>query len=474
MIRRPTGRTSLNESLLVNRHAKLTTGPVGRSLIRLTLPMVMGLFGMVAFNVVDTYFVAQLGTRQLAAMSFTFPVVMFVGGIALGLGVGAASVISRAIGEGDTQKVRRLTTHGLVLSIFIVVLFVTAGLFSIDPLFRLLGATPGVLPLIREYMTIWYVGMVFVVVPMVGNNAIRAAGDAKYPGFMMVVGASINVILDPLLIFGLLGFPRLELRGAALATVFARATTLLGTLAILHFRERMLDFSSAALRHMCDSCKRILFIAVPAAGTRILTPLSMAVITRLAAGYGPGAVAAVGTGTRVQAFALLVVAALCSILVPFIGQNSGAGRTDRAELARHWANRFSFVWGLFCLVVFLVVARGVARLFSDDPQVVRNIVLYLSIVPIGFGLQGISMVISAALNAVNRPLSAAALNLVRMFALYVPLTFVGSRWFAMEGLFGGVALANVLAGIISLLWMRRICKKQDFRTTSPELLNDRI
>jgi Na+-driven multidrug efflux pump len=147
--------------------ARLIEGPVGRRLFFLTVPMVGGIFAITTFNLVDTFFVAQLGTDELAAMGFIFPVVMFVQSIALGLGIGTASVVSRAIGEGDHRKVRRLTTDSLILAVLLVVVFVTVGLLTINPLFTLMGATPEILPLIREYMTIWYVGMIFVTVPMV-------------------------------------------------------------------------------------------------------------------------------------------------------------------------------------------------------------------------------------------------------------------------------------------------------------------
>lgn len=425
--------------------------------------MVVGLFAIVAFNLVDTFFVAQLGTRHLAAMSFTFPVVMLVVSVALGLGTGAAVVIAGAIGEGDAHRVRRLTTHALVLSVLIVALLVTVGLFTIDPLFTLMGATPDILPLVREYMTIWYLGMIFVVVPMVGNNAIRATGDMKYPSAIMVTAGVVNAVLDPFLIFGWAGLPRMGLAGAALATVFARALTFIASLAILHFREKMLDFSLWRLRSILDSSRRILYIALPTAATRVLTPLAMGVITRIAAGFGPVAVAAVGAGTRVQAFALIVIGSLSAVLVPFIGQNWGAGKFERVRLARTYANRFSLGWGVFCVAALLLSAGAIARIFSDEPDVIGNITLYLWIVPLGYGLQGVCLLTGAALNAINRPLSGALLNLVRMFALHVPLAYIGSRFFGLTGLFGGMALASVIAGAAAVPWFRLIHDRERSR-----------
>jgi putative MATE family efflux protein len=206
--------------------AVLVEGPVGRMLINLTAPMILGIVSIVAFNLVDTFFVGQLGIPELAALSYTFPVVLVLGSLAIGLGTGASAVISRAIGEGNEHKVKRLTTDSLILAVLIVAAFAILGLFTIDRVFTMLGAPPNILPLIREYMRIWYIGSICVVVPMVGNSAIRAAGDTRTPGIIMMIAAVVNCIFDPLLIFGIGPFPRLEIAGAAIATVIARTTTL--------------------------------------------------------------------------------------------------------------------------------------------------------------------------------------------------------------------------------------------------------
>ena len=179
--------------------ARLIEGSVGRLLVRLTVPMILGIVSMVAFNLADTFFVSRLGSTALAALSFTFPVVLVINSIALGMGIGASAVISRAIGEGNEDRVRRLTTDSLSLSLIIVFVFVIIGQLTLDPLFRILGATRELVPLITQYMRIWYWGMIFVVVPMVGNNAIRAGGDTKTPGFIMGAVAGLNFLIDPML-----------------------------------------------------------------------------------------------------------------------------------------------------------------------------------------------------------------------------------------------------------------------------------
>ncbi len=181
---------------------KLTEGKIFLQLFELTLPMVWGVFSVFAFSLADTYFVAQLGTNELAAMSFTFPVVAVLASVAMGLGVGTSSVIARVIGEGNRQKVQRLTTDSLLLSLLIVIILAFGGLATINPLFTALGAQQELLPLIGDYMKIWYLGMVFLVVPLVGNSAIRASGNTVVPSLIMTFAAATNTLLDPLLIFG--------------------------------------------------------------------------------------------------------------------------------------------------------------------------------------------------------------------------------------------------------------------------------
>jgi putative MATE family efflux protein len=422
---------------------------------------------MVVFNLVDTAFVGRLGTQELAAISFTFPVVLVVNSLAGGLGVGASAVISRAIGKGDRYRVQRLTTDSLALAVMVVALFSLIGLATIDPLFRLLGATPDVLPLIRQYMTLWYIGVVFVVIPMVGNAAIRATGDTKTPAVIMMVAAGINLALDPLLIFGLGVFPGLGLAGAAMATVVARAVTLMASLWVLVRRERMIIWSRPKFTEVLTSWKQVLYIGLPAAGTNVLVPISAGIITGMVAAYGPEAVAALGVGTRIESLGLGVIMALASVLTPFVGQNWGAGRLDRVRLSVSYAQRFALLWGAILFLILVAFGRAVALVFNDDAIVVATLVDYLRVVPLSYGLLGVLMLATAALNALNRPLQSAVLTVLRLFVLHIPLALVGSALFGLQGIFVAAAVANSLAGVAALFWLRGILTNGNLRRQVP-------
>ena len=444
----------------------LVDGPIGKLLFTLTIPMFLGLAGIITFNLVDTFFVGQLGAMELAALSFTFPVVMVIGSLALGLGSGASAVISRAIGEEDIHRVRRLTTDSLILSVLLVGTFIVIGFLTIDPLFKALGATPDILPLIKQYMVIWYPGMVFVVVPMVGNNAIRATGDMKTPGLIMLLAAVANAIMDPLLIFGLGPFPRLELAGAAIATVIARAITLAVAIWILGRRDKMIALKIVPLKTIYESWKSILYIGLPTAGTRIIIPFSIGVITRLLASYGPEAVAGFGVAMRIEFVSMTVVIALATVVGPFVGQNLGAGRFDRVRICLKYSKWFSIGWGAGILLIFSLSAKWFAPLFSDNPGVVSTTVLYLMIVPACYGLQGILQLSATALNVLQKPLHAAALMILQMFVLYIPLAYAGSQIFGMPGMFAGIVIAYFLGGTASHIVLGRVLAAEERILTS--------
>ena len=422
----------------------------------LTVPMIWGIFAIVVFNLVDTYFAGKLGTLELAAISFTFPVVMIVGSIALGLGIGASSAISRAVGQGNHQKVQRLTTDSLLLACLVVAVFAVVGFLTIDPLFRTLGADPQVIPLIRQYMEIWYLGIVFLVVPMVGNNAIRALGNVWIPALIMTLAAVLNGVLDRFLIFDLAGHEWLGLRGAALATVIARFTTMVAALMVLHYRERLLLFAVPKAKVVLESWRRILQVGLPVAGTNLGLPLSLAVITSLMASYGIEAVAAFGVATKIEAFSLLVLAALGSVMTPFVGQNSGAGRGDRVRKGLKQGFGFSLLWGCFVAVVLAVFGKPLVQLFDKDPMVVEVAYTYLLIVPISYGARGVIMLSCSGFNGLGRPLPSAFMILARTIVLYLPLAYLGKWLLGYSGVFAAASVCNMSIGLIAALWSTQV------------------
>jgi Na+-driven multidrug efflux pump len=238
--------------------------------------------------------------------------------------------------------------------------------------------------------------------------------------------------------------------------VIARAITAVVSLSALHFRHRLASFELPKPSEMWASWRRVLYIGIPSGATNLLMPLSAGVILRIIASFGEPAVAACGAARRVEMFAFMIPMALGISIVPFIGQNWGAGRIDRVNQCRKYSARFALGWGVLSAVVFIVFSRPIAQLFSDDPRVVEALALYLRIIPLGYGLREVHRYAGFAFNAIERPLSSASIGVIRIVVLLVPLAYLGAQFFGLAGVFWGTVAADVLSAAVAVVWARRL------------------
>ncbi len=417
-------------------------------------PMVVGILAIIGFNLADTFFVGQIDENSLAAMTYTFPVVMFYGSLALGLGVGASSLVARAIGEGNQSKVKRLTTDSILLSVIIVSCFVLLGILTIEPLFKLLGANSRSLVLIDQYMRIWYFGMPFLVVPMVGNSLIRATGNTRFPAIIMMTAALVNLLLDPLLIFGYAGIPALGLEGAAIATVVSRMVTFFASLYFLYFKEKMMSLELPSLQSLIENWKEILKIGIPAATNNIIIPVSSGFITRFLSKEGDEVVAGFGVATRLESFSVIPLLAFSSVIGPFVGQNWGAGKYERVTQGIRFTYLFSFIWIAIVTIFFLGFGESIGYLFNKNAQVVLVTADYLNIVTWSLCFYGVLINGSASFNALGKPLPATTLTILRMIVVYIPLALLLQMYNDYPGVFWAASIANVIGGILCFIWLK--------------------
>jgi putative MATE family efflux protein len=420
----------------------------------MTVPVLLGISTMMAQGLIDAWFLGQVGDRELAAFAFGFPVLMIVMSVAIGLGAGTSSVVARAIGAGDHERAKRLSTDSLFLGFIITLVISIIGILTINPLFRVLGAPPDMLPMIRTFMIILYSGVPLLVVGMVGTACMRATGDTRLPSLLMVLAAVLNVILDPIFIFGFGPIPAMGLNGAATAALLARSAIFIGTVYVMRYRLDMLSFRKPDPRELARSWRDILHVGIPAAGTNAIVPLGAVIVTAMIARYGPDAVAGFGVASRIESMMLVLYYAMSSIIGPFVGQNLSAGR-ERRILSALW------LCTVFCVASGLVIAGFLAllsdflpKLFSESEAVISVTKLFLWIVPVSYGTYGMVMVMNAAFNGLGRPMPAVWISVARILVLYVPLAMVGSQLYGLVGIFGAYALANIVSGTGAYIWAR--------------------
>lgn len=434
----------------MSRTSSMTSGPIGSLLFRKTLPVMGGIVALMLFNLVDAYFIGMLGTDALAAVTFTFPVTFTLISLSIGLGIGTSAVVARLLGENSLQLVKRRTTDAALLAIMLSLILTLLGWFTLEPLFRLLGVTDELMPYIRDYMQVWYLGTLFVILPRAISSALRASGNTMVPGLAMIASALLNGLLDPLLIFGWGPIPAMGIQGAAWATLISWML-LTGVVFLLpQVRQQLLTFDRPILAEVIESWRVIGKIALPAIVSSILTPVSSAILTRIVALYGTEAVASFGVGTRIESIALIVVFALSMTLPPFVSQNLGAKQPDRVYRGVVGCFIFALGWQALIWLLLLLFQTPVVNAFAPEgSQFAEHLHWYLWLVPLGLGMQGVIILGNSTMNALHQPLVALRLSMVRLFVLYVPVSGLGAWLFGLYGIFAGAVVANFLMAYIS-------------------------
>ncbi len=436
----------------------LTNGSVKNHLIRLTVPMIWGILAVIAVQLADTYFIAQLGdTDILAGISLTFPITMIISHIVFGINIAMSSVVSRLIGEKQREQARITVLHGVIMAFMASSIIALLTFFSLEPLFKLLGADETTMPVVKEYMPIWLIASAILAIPVNGNSAIRAAGDTFIPAIVMTTSALVNFILDPILIFGWFGVPAMGVTGAALATLIAYIACLCVGLYFLIFKKDLIALDSLYLEQLKTSVKRLAPIAIPAGIANIIGPGTNAVIMALLAGYGNEAVAAMGIVSRIEAFALLIVISLSLGMSPIIGQNWGARNFERVHRTINLAIGFNFVWSFLVAAILGVFAEPIAGLFSQDADVIHNTKLFFWIVPVSYAFGNLVMGWASAFNAMGLPKKAFMLIVVKSLIITIPAVYIGGYLNDVTGIFAGLAIANFISGGIFHYSSRKAC-----------------
>jgi len=443
-------------------------GSIVKLLFTKSLPMVVGIGAAMSFAFVDTYWVGKLGTNPLAAMTFTFPLDFLVMGLAFGVGTGASAEISKAFGRGDLEKVRTLTRETLILSFVIVAICVSTLYLFMDNIFVLMGAKPELIPLIKEFMKFWIPGQFALVIPIIINSATRAIGDTKTPSFIMLGAGVINLIINPLFIFGWYGFPEFGIAGSSLSTLISRLFTLVVAFYLITYRDKMLSFKIPTNKEFFENVSSILKVGLPSMATQLIMPLGISIVIKFVSIYGNYAVAAFGMASRIDTTALVVFMAMASVVGPFVGQNLGAKRFDRIKELVKNSYYFAFIWGFVMVIIFNLFGEAISKAVKDDVNVVNIMVAYLSITSFSIAFRGISMLNTTALNVLQQPITSALLTSSQIFVFFIPFAFLLSSYIGLNGIFW----ANLFSGLVISIISYFILKKSIAKLETQSLQNN--
>ena len=430
----------------------LLDGSIPRQLIRLTVPMLLGISSMMIASLIDTYYVGQIGTVELAALTLTFPLVMGFSSLSMGFGIGATSIISRTVGAGDWSTAQRIATHTLILVIGFVSALTLIGFFFAESIFELLNASEELMPIAVNYTYITLIGVPILAVPMVGSMMLRSFNDVRSPAIIMVSGAAIQVVIAPVLIWGIGAWEGFGVYGSAWSFVLSRVVVALYAVGL--FRRRGFIQHPGSFMAFRRSVREVMRLALPSMASQVLMPVSMYLIMMLIAQYENHVVAAYGVATRIEAMTMIVVMALSSSMGPFVGQNFGAKHFDRIRSALRVSYLFCLSYGLVVTLLLVVFGGAISGVFRDDPAVVAVATEFFYIVPITIGIMSVAMIAGSTFVAYGEPMPSFVLSTFRMFVVLLPLCYLLDWLFGYVGIFIALAVTNGSVGVISLVWLR--------------------
>ncbi|CAM3815380.1 MATE family efflux transporter [Litorimonas haliclonae] len=439
----------------------LTEGPIQGHILRMLGPFALAVLALLSAGLIDTIYLGNLtddarpdlGVMALAAVGFAYPLTFLGNSANIGLGAGTMSAISRAIGKGDHAKAARHAAAAILFALFVMTILVSLMWLFIPSLLPMMGAKGEVGVMASQYLAISLPGLVIVSVAMISNNILRAGGEAALPSSIMILGAVLNIIIDPFLIFGWGPFPRLEVPGAALATVIGNTVAALFGFYIVQFRRKAVSFVEMTFSSIRHAWWTVGKVGLPAAVTNIIVPIGTAVaVSIIGNSLTVEDVAAFTLTSRAELLSVGLLYALSACIGAVTGQNGGAGKTDRVREAFKVSYKICLIWTSIAAAILALLARPIADVFTNDPVVLDLATTYFWIVPITISGYGFVFVSAAGFNALGRPLFGLVYTIMRSLLLFAPLIGVGVYFDGLRGAFFGIAAANIISGGIAYYW----------------------
>lgn len=436
-----------------NNH--LVEGGIVRGLLRLSGPMFVSAMLQNLQSVIDLFWVGRLGSEAVAALAVAGTILMLLFPVIMGVSMGTVAMVSRAIGAGHPDEAGEIAGQSMLLALVFGLIAGVVGYFCAGTLCRTLGAAPEVAPLATTYLRISFVGAFTVFMLFVGNSALQGAGNSTIPMCAMGLATLLNLVLDPLLIFGLLGLPRLGVAGAAIATVLSQAVATVLVMAVLH-RGQVAGMHAhlGRWRLRSDLAWRLLRIGTPSSGQMLSRSLMSLVLMRIVAETGTVAVAAYGIGLRFHMIILMPAFTLANAVATMVGQNLGAGKPQRAYRAAWIATGMDVAIMVVAAIILVFAARPLMTAFDRNPEVVKVGVNYLRTVSPFYVFAALAIVLGRALMGAGDTMGSMVCTVIGLWGVQVPLAIYLSRVVSppTQGVWWAIAAAVTVHGLLITAW----------------------
>lgn len=422
------------------------------AVIRMGLPLIAGMFIMVLYNWVDTYFIGLTkDDYQLAAVNLSYPVMMVMIALANMIGTGASSFIARCLGANNLAKAKHTLTTGFVLTVINGLLVSLIGLALLDKIVSGLGAEEFTYEYTKQYVSIILIGSIFTMGSYTFSAFLRSEGSVKISMIGMVVGTIVNIILDPIFIFTL----NMQIRGAAIATVLGNVAGALVSVIFYLSGKSLLKPSAKMLRPTAEIIKEIYCVGVPASLETLLTAAAYTVNNNLAVAYGPLTVAATGIAQKLISLGSYVYQGFASGVQPIMGYNYGAKNYTRMKAVLKAGVITVTTMELILMAAYGILAPTLVDIFTDSPEVIRIGAQAVRAMMLILPFVGSVSMCRMSFQAMGKPVYAFCITLVRQLILYIPLLIIFNKYFGFIGLIHAQPVTEAVMMAVSIMLLLR-------------------
>ncbi len=436
---------------------ELTRMPLSRAIVKLAGPAIGSMIFIMVFNLVDAWWVSKLGAEPLAGISAASFIMWALQALVMLISGGVNAMVARFVGSRKPADASHVIGQAVLLATFIAVINSVIGLNLAEPTFRLMGLSASVLAAAMDYMRFILYGLVFLFLAYTMDAAFRGTGDTRTPLKIIATGLSLNMILDPLLIFGIGPFPRMEAAGAALATILAHLFVFVWAVVIIQRRTVHISFRDG-FKQILDLpiMWRISKIGAPLALSGFLFSMSYMALTRIITGFGPSALAALGLGHRIEGLSYNVAVGFSFAASTLVGQNLGAGKPDRAEKSA-WLNiLYISIFLIFVSLLFYFLGEQIIRFFIADPDVIAEGKRYLKIIAIFEVFLGFEIVFEGAFSGAGNTVPPMLISVPLTWArIPLALLFANTLNLGSDGVWWAISSTTALKGILMAVWFKR-------------------
>ncbi|MCI8753069.1 MAG: MATE family efflux transporter [Lachnospiraceae bacterium] len=435
-----------------NRIYLLEEAGVASALLKLGIPTMVGMLISALYNAIDAYFVGGLGMSQMGAVSVVFPIVQIIIGLGMMFGAGASSYISRLLGKGDNEQANKTASTSLFSGLLVGTVIIIGIMVFLDPVLTSLGSTETILPYARAYAKIYVTGSIINVFTVMMNNLLTAQGATKFTMIAMLTGSITNVILDPIMIYGM----DLGIEGAAIATVISLCINMALYIGYIAKKKGVLRFSVRNIAPSKTIYAEVLKIGIPVLLFQLLASTAMGSINTAAKPYGDYAVAAMGAVIRIMTVVTYVVFGFLKGFQPFAGYNYGAKKYERLKKSIRLCMIWSTAFCIFAAIVLFIFADPVVSLFGTDVKMIDLAAKALRLNAVLFITFGFQMVYASLYLAIGKSLIGSILSLSRQGIFFFPLVFALPHLLGLTGVIWVQPMADLLTTILTVIFAVKI------------------